>query len=521
MVDSVLSMAFWSAIVIGLFASYWLEYVLLPSTLRIKQVSLAGLAVHAGLWIAVFGLALFIWQRPWFTAFNVLALQCLIIFVSNAKYRTLREPFLFQDFEYFTDAIRHPRLYLPFFGILPAIGAMATYVLVVVIGLNVEPALPDARMTVMFGLMLVAAGWALVSGGGRYLKQMCFDPVLDMQTVGLLPSLWAYAKAERASTDLLRSKATYKHVKAYADEVQIRPNLVVVQSESFFDARRYYPQLRQDILKNFDALSAASLSHGRLMVDAWGANTVRTEFSFLSGMAAGDVGVHRFNPYRVLAKQGIATMASFLKQQGYHTVCVHPYAASFYTRDRIMPMLGFDTFLDIRDFKDAERLGPYVSDSAVGKKVAELLKEKRSQPIFVYVITMENHGPLHWESVSAEDKASLLDVPLPEGADDLIVYARHLCHADQMFADLAQQLQEGDRPGGLCIFGDHVPIMSKVYALLGLPEGTTDYLLWSTEPADKFLRQDAEVADLSLMFLNQMGLLATGQQPAKNLPGDF
>ncbi len=59
---------------------------------------------------------LLVLQRPNFAAAALLAGLLFVVLVSNAKSHTLREPFIFQDFEYFRDALRHPRLYMPFLG---------------------------------------------------------------------------------------------------------------------------------------------------------------------------------------------------------------------------------------------------------------------------------------------------------------------------------------------------------------------------------------------------------------------
>jgi len=59
-----------------------------------------------------------------------------------------------------------------------------------------------------------------------------------------------------------------------------------------------------------------------------------------------------------------------------------------------------------------------------------------------------------------------------------VAYVRHLRNADAMFGMLRSALQERSRPGMLCIFGDHIPIMPEVYRRLGEPDGTTDYLVW-------------------------------------------
>lgn len=58
-----------------------------------------------------------LFQRPWFGMANLLGLMLLLTIINNTKFAMLREPFFYPDFEYFTDAIKHPRLYLPFFGV--------------------------------------------------------------------------------------------------------------------------------------------------------------------------------------------------------------------------------------------------------------------------------------------------------------------------------------------------------------------------------------------------------------------
>jgi phosphoglycerol transferase MdoB-like AlkP superfamily enzyme len=147
-------------------------------------------------------------------------------------------------------------------------------------------------------------------------------------------------------------------------------------------------------------------------------------------------------------------------------------------------MLGFDQFVDISEFEAVtkQRKGDchFVGDEVVADKVLELLGQKSEQPTFVFVITMENHGPLHLESLPEAEKQEWLTQPLPDGCEDLGVYLRHLGHADQMIKKLTEGLASAGRPGTLAWYGDHVPIMEKVYQQLGTPDGDTDYFIWRT-----------------------------------------
>jgi phosphoglycerol transferase MdoB-like AlkP superfamily enzyme len=295
-------------------------------------------------------------------------------------------------------------------------------------------------------------------------------------------------------------------------------HLVVVQSESFFDPRRLDAGIRCDeVLREFDALQAEAACSGQLEVAAWGANTVRTEFAFLSGLAGEALGVRRFNPYRRLARQGVATLASFLQARGYRTLCVHPYAASFYDRHKVFPRLGFDEFIDIRSFAGAARSGPYVGDLAVAEKVCSLLKSAGEQPLFVFVISMENHGPLHLEKVRPDEAERFYSRPPPAGCDELTIYLRHLRNADRMAGMLRAGLEALPGRSGLCWYGDHVPIMPDVYRTLGAPAGQTDYFIWRKNGQPKpGIRRDLKVEDLGSLFLQETGLFTAQSLPSSS-----
>ncbi|MCY1521876.1 Sulfatase [compost metagenome] len=492
----------------------------------------AAIGVLVGVWTMAFALELALFRRPYFGVANVLAIQLLIVLVSNAKYHALREPFVYPDFEYFTDAIKHPRLYLPFFGLMRALAAGGGYGAALWAGLALEDSVtagagiwlvsfaelpqehmfdPSAPLIPFFAhtAALAIVGLALAMLAGRR-NPVSFDACNDLRRLGLIAALWAYGRAERQPTADLRSRAPFANAKPPDVLPDPLPDLVVIQSESFFDARRAYPQiLREDILANFDQLKSEAIAHGQLKVPAWGANTVRTEFAFLAGMGPDELGIHQYNPYRKLAGQGFPTIASYLKSLGYRTVCVHPYHRSFYRRDKVLPLLGFDEFIGIEAFQEAKRDGPYVGDRALGDYIAHMLQQESDQPLYLHVITMENHGPLHWESVDEGDVADVFKGPMPDGCRDLVAYARHLRNADAMFGRVREVLMERNGPASLCIFGDHVPIMPGVYRRLGVVGVATGYVVWQIDGGKPGEEVSGDIADIVSAYLRSVALVTS------------
>lgn len=296
----------------------------------------------------------------------------------------------------------------------------------------------------------------------------------------------------------------WRNARLSVPDGQDLPHIVAVQSESFFDPRKRLPGIRPEVLSTFDRLAHEGAA-GTLEVPAFGANTVRSEFAFLSGVAGKQLGHRQFSPYRFVQPGFLdATLASALREAGYRTICVHPYHSSFYRRHEVMPWLGFDEFIDISAFERNRSEGPYVSDEVVTDWVIERLQAS-NEPLFVFVVTMENHGPLHLEKpLSGEAGQYLTEGGSTEG-DDLIIYLRHLVNADRMMARLAATLKGERRSGALCWFGDHPPILPATYARHGYPGRLTDYLVWRTEPGPTLPAHRRPVHDLGGALVSALG----------------
>ncbi len=456
---------------------------------------------HAAILVLVFAIELFLFRRPWFAFSQVVFWQTLLLIVNRVKLSQLYEPFVYQDLHYFVDIFRHPRLYLPFFGFGRLLVAVTVPVLLIVLALALEKpiSLVDLHIVLLLlffvGMFMAFSCWYFVS------PLVGIDPIDDQAEMGMLGSFIAYAKAERQLAKLAEPLAQIKPGGR-------QPHLVVVQSESFFDARRLWPELRPHCYEWFDQLNAESFSHGELSVPAIGANTLRSEFTFLTGLTNSEQGIHRFNPYRRLARRQLTTLASRLKAEGYRTVCVHPYPVSFYQRDRVFPYLGFDEFIDRKGFQHHTE-HHYVGDVEVAERVQRIL-DAATEPTFVFVITMENHGPLKLEKVGIEEPAMYLSALPPAAVHELTAYLRHVVNAGAMAKILCDALKNNERPGVLCWYGDHLPILPELYKAEGFESHHTDYLVWLSNASSSGLKQQSadarhihELANLLLTLLAQ------------------
>lgn len=426
------------------------------------------------LWALALGLS----ARPIFAAICVVIYLLLQAVVSRVKFKVLREPLVFSDLSLAKLAIRHPRLYIAYLGYLKA--ALATFAAAggVALALWAEAPLwqgwePEATsVLIIVGLprllRLPAVLTRLASLANRAGIER--DLLVDLPRFGFLGSIALYAVIaayERPSRQARHAPKPPIDIKT--DQL---PTVIAVQAESFFDPRRLSAQLPPNLLSQFDRLAAQGQS-GQLGVGGWGANTMRAEFSFLTGLDGDALGLDRYNPYFALARRPLDSIAWAAKRRGYRTICIHPYHRHFFDRDQLFPKLGFDELHDITAFADAPRAGPYVVDTALSAYVRRL-KQERTEPLFIFIITMENHGP--WPDDRLPQMAANME--RGEDASHFGHYLTHLASGDQMLGELADLLEAEGRQGTLTYYGDHLPSFPALFKAHGLETWDTDYLHW-------------------------------------------
>lgn len=445
----------------------------------------ARLITGPALWLdlapfaTVFILLAAITGRPIFAGVVVFALGVGFAIADRAMRETLHEPVVFQAMSELPQVFTHPNLYLPFAGTGLVLGGALGLAAVAFALLVLMP--PAWTPEPLFGLAAAAAVgliyWRLgnapllVRVAERFRRlDLGDDPVTDAQRLGpftMLAAHCAIARDERpARQAALRPRA------AGSIGVGLRRSpIVAVQCESFFDARRLSPLIPSEVLSAFAECCRSSALHGGLFVPGWGANTMRAEFAFLTGIAESELGYDRFNPYYQLARTPIASHVWRLREAGYRTICLHPFDRRFFRRDLVMPQLGFDRFLG-HDELAATKRPPYQPDTDLARQILRVLDEEGPET-FIFVITMGNHGPWLEPPISAFfDPATV-----PQGAS-LLRYLDGLRQSDEMLRLLMDGLADRYPDPVLALYGDHLPSLPRAFEHFGFTELHSDYVIW-------------------------------------------
>ena len=502
-------------------ASIWLERFSKPKTVSFIANTLI---LHSSIVSILFIALTLIVQRPIFTGIALVVFFIIVIAVSNAKFKALKEPIVFSDFAMFSQAFKHPRLYFPFLGLAPVIIAPIIIIGLIIVVLTLEPAMAFTAQRIFLSLLAII-GIGFFSKNIAEKLMLSANPEVDNARYGLINTLTAYTLQARSkkhkqqivqtlqSSPFFARESTHKNTNTqstpphfYMKDSKLstdsKPNITVIQSESFFDARRLHPSIKTDILNNFDACNAESVQYGKLKVPAWGANTMRSEFSFLTGLKYQDMGLYRYYPYQFIKQMPVSSIASALQAQGYYCVCIHPHPASFFGREALFPKLGFDEFIDIGSFEGAEKFGPYISDQSVTDKILEITKQITDKPLFIFAITMENHGPLHLEKTSKQEQSEYYSDTKVSGMSDLTVYLRHLKNADKMIKALTDNYRQSNRETTLCFYGDHIPSMPNIYQATDYNDSHSDYFIWRSNPINSNVQVNISIESLATKLLS-------------------
>lgn len=251
------------------------------------------------------------------------------------------------------------------------------------------------------------------------------------------------------------------------DTLEVKPDVIVVMSESFFDPTRLPGvEFEQDPLPNVHRLQRDAAS-GALYPPVFGGGTANTEFEFLTGhsmrfLPAGSV------PYQQYVRRKHRSLASIFAAEGYRTEAAHIYHRWFWEREQVYRHFGFQRFTSMEQVDLSERKTWYPSDALLTRELVKALEADPS-PLFMFGISVEAHGP--YEPNRYAEPAVRFSGPLDDAARaELSTYVEAVNHADRELGALVDYLEQRGRPAVLVFFGDHLPSLPLTLSQTGVVE---------------------------------------------------
>lgn len=325
-----------------------------------------------------------------------------------------------------------------------------------------------------------------------------WSPVKSVENVGLMAALVRMTQEARVKIPMGDASVVANFSQAHAENLNARtkrpvpselPDIVVVQSEAFFDPGILKGIEFGEFSPNFERLAAKGIT-GPLVTPAYGGGTIRTEFEALTGYPMYAFPAVTY-PYFGLAQNWMPSVPRRLQQFGYSTTLFHPYHPDFWNRQQVMPALGFQHSYYEAAFAGSPRVGYYVSDRGLFDFFLKHLEHESAAPSYSLLITMENHGL--WAHDALELPGVLDGRSLPpglsaKGTTELTYYLSHLVNGDAALGDFVQHLMARPHWTVVLFYGDHLPSLNEAFRDLGFDNGEmhteqhTRYMLLSNRP---------------------------------------
>lgn len=263
------------------------------------------------------------------------------------------------------------------------------------------------------------------------------------------------------------------------DEDAKKPNIVIVQLESFIDPSEITSiKCSEEATPNFRKL-ADGFSSGYFTVPSVGAGTANTEFEVLSGMSTKFFGPGEY-PYKgILKEETCETAAYILRNMGYRAHAIHNHRGAFYCRNEVYPNLGFDSFTSLEYMNHVVKTPKnWAKDSILTNEIMSALTSDEEKD-FVFTVSVQGHGKYPVEQVIA-NPAITVEAKDEETKWQYEYYVNQIYEMDQWVGELTDTLSKFKEDTVLLLYGDHLPALEMTAEEMKSGNlNNTEYVLWS------------------------------------------
>lgn len=322
-----------------------------------------------------------------------------------------------------------------------------------------------------------------------------------------------------------RVEGLQQQLKEYSSDKAVAlaeyPNIIAIMNESFADLEVLGEfETNKEVLPVLKSLQENTIQ-GDLYVSIYGGNTANSEYEFLTGQSIGYFS-ERVVPYQMYLHEEKENLFTQMKDLGYETVFMHPYGSYGWNRVSVYHYFGVDRMLFEEDMDSLTHIRQFATDSSQYEVVKKLLEEnKGDKPMFIFDVTVQNHGGYTGEMEQLKKEISMEDMNYEEAGN----YLNLVHESDRALGEFLEYLKEYEEPVAVIFFGDHQPAVESEfvealtgYSLNAMPQSerqkmyTTPYFIWTNYDIEEKQDVDMSLNYLSSYAMETLGLPMTGHQ---------
>lgn len=239
------------------------------------------------------------------------------------------------------------------------------------------------------------------------------------------------------------------------EEPEKKPNIIVIMNESYADFSVLGNDLRTNVpVTPFADRLRENTIRGYALTSIFGGTTANAEFEFLTGFSMSGL-PDGSCPYQQYVNAPLFSLVHLLNDYGYETFATHPYFSTGWSRTSAYPHLGFGKMTFLEDYPYQDLIREFISDREMYGYVLDAMKAKTEKPLFLFGITMQNHGDYiytgdhYTQTVFLEDYEA--EYPMAEQ------YLTLLNESDKAMEQFFKELESFQEDTVVLFFGDHFP----------------------------------------------------------------
>lgn len=233
------------------------------------------------------------------------------------------------------------------------------------------------------------------------------------------------------------------------------PHIIVIMDESFSDLSVIGTFSTNIEVTPFISFLKEKTISGYALSSVHGGNTANSEYEFLTGNSMAWLSSNVV-PYQQYIRSSTYSMVSYLKSfYNYRCIAMHPYQASGWNRPAVYEYLGFDECHFQEDFPQENYIRRYISDQEMFEYLVQMYEKQKDKPLFIFGVTMQNHGNYTYNDENYTQHISLVDYP---GEFPKVEQYLSLIHeTDTAVEYLINYFENVEEEVVIVFFGDHQP----------------------------------------------------------------
>ncbi|EKT53670.1 LTA synthase family protein [Providencia burhodogranariea] len=450
----------------SVFSAVYLVVILIASLFLVFEKSsvIYPALVSIGVYAVIFGFLSIITARWLFSAVVTSTLFIIIKFINQLKVHYYKEQLFYSDINIMTDTSNMGTLSHYWLAGVALIGLLILLVINGVLSWRL------LRPRKSFALRLIG----VILGLGGYFGASFAASHYYSEWTNTLP------KGRGTVTNLVMSaqNSTYQSpqfkgssdyfvhkaasVSLPAAEALEKPDILLLLQESTVNPDVYKLPEGTKLPNLFMFQQDNDLTaHSRMRVQTFGGGTWLSEFAALTGLNSDDFGAQKSGVFYFIVDHLNNSLFKEMKANGYYTVVLTPFNRGAYHSGHAYEMLGVDRIIQPQELgypgKLQDNLWTISTDDML-KYAKEILAKETDKPVFIFSLTMYEHGP--YKETHSDDYGLKGKLENADSAGKFSHYMEKIVASDNAIRDFAEFISKRQRPLMFLYFGDHQPGIS-------------------------------------------------------------